>query len=435
MLTQWNESLWGDESFSALAVMKSFTEMFSVVMKDTAPPGFYFLGWIWVRIAGSSEVALRSLTLMLMIGAAVFAGMTVYKFRQSKITAFLTTLLAFGAPFLVPFAFEWRMYALLCFSVMGSVYFFLTKKWGWYIGFTLLALYTHHFGLFTFASQGMWFAVASFSWKEPRKWLSQLWPFLIVVLLYLPWVPLMYQQLTRVKGGGFWLSVPTLLEGKELMYRFVTGGIQVEWKFPVLLGGVALLATKDWRRVRRDWWGLLFIYLFPVLASFVVSYFVTPIFYDRYLLSVVMGMMVLLIAGNESDYWPIILILVLAFWWQSWRGFIHPSKKPFREMAAYVRSEIREGDALINWNGKAHHLWESKYYRVGGPIYTTRPLPLYVGTAQMKEEDVIMELPKPKGRLGVIASEDISEIELPGFQLIKEMEFGELSITWWRGKK
>ena len=37
------ESLWGDEAFSALAVMKSFPEMIGVVMRDTAPPLFILL--------------------------------------------------------------------------------------------------------------------------------------------------------------------------------------------------------------------------------------------------------------------------------------------------------------------------------------------------------------------------------------------------------
>jgi len=45
--------------------------------------------------------------------------------------------------------------------------------------------------------------------------------------------------------------------------------------------------------------------------------------------------------------------------------------------------------------GAAHHLWESKYYGIFGPIYTPDgPLPLYVGTAQMTEEDTIDNLPE-----------------------------------------
>ena len=40
LMNLWNESLWGDEGFSAIAVQKDFLPMLSVVMKDTAPPLF-----------------------------------------------------------------------------------------------------------------------------------------------------------------------------------------------------------------------------------------------------------------------------------------------------------------------------------------------------------------------------------------------------------
>ncbi len=84
MLTLLNESLWGDEGFSALAVMKPFKEMIGVVMRDTAPPGFYVIGYAWTRLFGSSEVALRSLSLLLILGAAVFAGLLVKEVTKNK---------------------------------------------------------------------------------------------------------------------------------------------------------------------------------------------------------------------------------------------------------------------------------------------------------------------------------------------------------------
>ena len=159
MLTLLNESLWGDEGFSALAVMKPFGEMLGVVMRDTAPPGFYVVGYLWTRIFGSSEIALRSLSLLLMMGAAVFAGLIVKEITKNKWQGVLVGLLAFLSPFTFTFAFEWRMYALLTFATIGSVYFFVTRKWKGYIVMTVLALYTHHLALFTMAVQGLWFLI------------------------------------------------------------------------------------------------------------------------------------------------------------------------------------------------------------------------------------------------------------------------------------
>lgn len=434
-MNQWTESLWGDEAFSALAVMKDWGQMLGVVVRDTAPPFFYILGWLWVRIFGSSEVALRSLTLICVLGAAVFAGLIVRKVGKTNLGGILTFLLSLGAPFIFPFAFEWRMYALLSLATLGSVYFFVCRRWIWFIVFSLMAIYTHHFGLFTVFGEALTFGILQFDWRKNRNlrglWQGW-WPFVVLGVLYLPGAYLTFLQTRRIQGSGFWLMAPTLGDVTNTLFRFFTGGVRREWRIPVALGGLCLLLVKNWRQVGREWLKLLIIFLSPVVLSVLVSVLVTPIFYDRYLLSVVMGMMILLVLGAERDYWPIIAALVLAFWWQSGNQFFNPSKKNFAEVAAYVNSGRAE-EKVITIQRAEHHLWESKYYGIEGvAIYSPGgPLPLYVGTAQMEEGDVIYELPKVK-RLGLITSEPIEKVELPGFELSKVKEFDKgLSFSWW----
>lgn len=430
MLTQWNESLWGDEGFSALAVMQSLPETLQIVMRDTAPPLFYLVGWGWGRLFGFSEVSLRSLSLLLMLGAAGFAGMIVYEIGKEKATALLAFLLAFWTPFLVPFAFEWRMYALLNFTVLGSIYFFVAKRWVPYVLFSLAALYTHHFGIFTIAGEGLWFFVNDFKWKR-KKFLKQLLPFVAIGVGYLPWLPFMYSQVARVQGAGFWLSVPKITEVWELVLRLGTGGVERKWWLPVRVIVILILGLKEWKKVGRRWLGLLVIFLMPVLLSYLVSYLVTPIFYDRYLLSVAVGMVVLLVLGTKKRGVVLLLLLGLIYGYQSWSQFTHPNKRPFKEMAAYVKENKTQGDILLNYNGAAHHLWESKYYGIPAPIYVPgEPLPLYVGTAQMKPEDTVKEIPEVEGRLGVITSEPVEKVTIPGFKVVEVKEFGTLRFIW-----
>ena len=224
------ESLWGDEAFSALAVQKDLLSMLTVVMKDTAPPLFYLVGYAWVRLFGSSEVALRSLTLLLMLGAAVFAGLIVYRISKEKITGLIAGGLTFLSPFLLTFAFEWRMYALLTFTVTASTYFFISKKWSWYIIFALASLYTHHFAIFTILAQGIWFMISEFSWRKPKMWLRQLSPFLWIIFGYSFWLYPMYLQIQRVRGSGFWLSEPKPDDLLYLLWRFSTGGGIILWE-------------------------------------------------------------------------------------------------------------------------------------------------------------------------------------------------------------
>ncbi|MDP4030856.1 MAG: hypothetical protein Q8P47_01080 [Candidatus Beckwithbacteria bacterium] len=427
MLILLNESLWGDEGFSALAVMQNFWEMLGVVMRDTAPPGFYVVGWLWGRLFGFSEIALRSLTLLLMLGAAVFAGLIVYRINRDKVTAILTGMLAFFSPFSFPFAFEWRMYALLTFAIMGSVYFFIARKWKSYVVLTLIALYTHHFGLFTLAAEGLWFLLV----ERPKHLIKGLWPFWLIVLGYSPWLYPMYLQTTRVQGAGFWLSAPSVNDLKAIMERFITGGVREAWLTLVKVLVAVLLAFKNWKKTAKVWLELTVVILVPVGLSFVVSHLVTPIFYDRYLLSVVLGMAVLWGLGLNRRLIPVLLILVLIYTYSSYRLLIEPKKKPFREFAWQVKQELRPGDQLVNYNGKAHHLWETKYYGIPAPIWTPGgPLPLWVGTAQMKPEDTIVDLPTAE-RLGVITSDPSESVSLPDtWQLEQITEVDGLRVLW-----
>lgn len=431
MLTLLNESLWGDEGFSAIAVQRGFFEMIGVVMRDTAPPLFYILGFIWVRIFGHSEIALRSLSMLLMVGASVFAGLTVGKISKNKILGVLGGFLAFFSPFLIPFAFEWRMYALLTFTVSASIYFFAMRNWKWYVVFSVASLYTHHFSIFTLAGQGLWFLIFEFDWKKHGTYLKQLKPFLLIGALYIPWLYPMYLQTTRVQGAGFWLAAPKPKEVTDLAARFLTGGVKEQWVKLTWVLVVLIYVFKDWKKYGKKWSELMFVVLMPIAGSVVVSYLVTPIFYDRYLLSVAVGMAVLLVLGTKRRAWPIILVFLVIYFNNSLRVFTSPNKRPFREFAEYVKTERDEVDLVINHNGKAHHLWETKYYGIEAPIYTPDgPLPLYVGTAQMEEGDTLEEIPEEVEKLGVITSDDVGKVNLSSEWMVESVkEFGELKFV------
>src|SRR3990167_5235609 len=206
METLLTESLWGDESFSAMAVKLPFGETMGVVMRDTAPPLFYFVGWIWGRVFGFSEVALRSSSLLLMIGAAVFAYAIVKRIGKDRFAAIGAGFLSLLSPFLVPFAFEFRMYALFAFLVVGSVYF-------------------------------------------------------LIGALYIPWLYPFYLQIARVKGAGFWLQAPGVWEILGTLGRFATGGVPAGFVLPTafLVGG--LLLGKDWKRIGKRWVELFVVFL------------------------------------------------------------------------------------------------------------------------------------------------------------------------------
>jgi hypothetical protein len=108
--------------------------------------------------------------------------------------------------------------------------------------------------------------------------------------------------------------------------------------------------------------------------------------------------------------------------------FLHPTKKPFKELANFLKQEAKNLP-LINYNAAAHHLWESKYYGLQAPIYAPQPLPFYTGTALMEKGDIIQNLPDEK-KIGVITSARVEEVEIPGYHQTKTQSFGQLSFIW-----
>ena len=83
-----------------------------------------------------------------------------------------------------------------------------------------------------------------------------------------------------------------------------------------------------------------------------------------------------------------------------------------------VKKELRPGDFLINWNSASHHIWETKFYGIGAPIYIppgSGDLPFFVGTALMEDDDIIREIPEWAERVGVITTGPIEEINVHGY--------------------
>ena len=140
----------------------------------------------------------------------------------------------------------------------------------------------------------------------------------------------------------------------------------------------------------------------------------------------------LVIASNGRRLSGILIgFLIIFFGIIDINYFTHPTKRPFRDLANYVKRTQEGGDYLINWNSSAHHLWESKYYQIPAPIYVPEgSLPYYTGTAQMAYKDVIKSLPNTK-RIGIITSGEVSEVEISKYTVQSEKDFGELKLLWY----
>ena len=430
-MNQLTVSLWGDEAWAATLLKKDFLDVIKFVTKDTSPPLYYITGHLWTRLFGFSEIALRSLSTLFWLITAIFtAKIACHLWKDKKITiiALVLTLLN---PFLFQFAFEARMYAILAMTSTIATYFFLKKNHTAYVISAIASLYCHHFSLFVIFWHFLW-TLGNYLKNKKNFW-SHFKPFLLIGLLYLPWLPFMYRQTTMVVDKGFWLGKPLLKDLPALYIKFIVGLNKNSIQLPVGITFFTVLLFRRWR-LKDSKTNFLIGWLFvPTTIVFLISQVAQPIFYDRYLINLIPALILILASNHRRLISPVCLVILILFLFRlNWWFFTTPTKRPFRDLASYITSTRRPGDSLINWCGSAHHLFESKYYHVYAPIYTPKgPLPFYTGTALMEENDQISTLP-PAPRLGVITSEPLQKVDLPGYIPTDHRQFDQLSFSWWQ---
>lgn len=437
-MTQFTASLWGDEAWAATLAVKPIWQIITTVARDTSPPFYYLCEHGWMQIFGTSEIAIRALSFLFFLATAA----TVYligKFLWDKKTGWLAAGMSLANPFLFTYAFEGRMYAALLFTTTLSVYFFLKKQRFGFILATAAALYSHHFAIFVVFWELVWRSVENRQrlFKKTRlrtiaaNCLASFSDFMIIGLLYLPWAyPLYYQ--TSLVAGGFWLGKPTLETLGETVRKFLVGSGQEPIRQIAWAAVAVTFLSRKWFKNKfklvepGKTLFLLGWFLSPLLLTFSLSQVMQSIFFDRYMLVAIPGIILLVVSQRRRLSLVPIFTAVLLLGILNVHYFTHPTKRPFREFAQIVKREAA-GFPLINFNAAAHHLWESKYYGLQAPIYSPQELPFYVGTALMGESDVIKTLPETDG-LGVITSAPAQEIEIPGFRVTKTIGLGDLNL-------
>lgn len=181
--------LWFDEIFSIHAADHEWSELVPFIAKDIIhPPLFYVLLKSWIAIGGESLFWLRSLPV-------AFSALSIFplwllcrelKLRQVTIITAIALLAVNGA--LIKYAQEVRMYSLLLFFSLTSVwlfsrYFFRGKSFWMLVFVNILLVYTHYFGWLVVGTEVLIIAVA-----QRIKIVRTLLMLGVTALAFIPWV-------------------------------------------------------------------------------------------------------------------------------------------------------------------------------------------------------------------------------------------------------
>ncbi len=281
------QSLWADEGNSVALARRGFIEIARRTAFDIHPPFYYWLLKIWTFIFGDGEIGLRSLSAVLGIGVVYLTGILgtrLFSRRVGLIAAFIAAL----SPLQIYYAQEVRMYILLTFiSSLTVLTAYLILKSDrrvrslpvgpltadrqsltadrWYSWFrtpagviymlTITAgLYTHYAYPLILAAVNLAALLRFWQLHRQTKKLESPTPFtihnwlllhLLPLLLYLPWLPTAWRQLTTWPSERQATSLLTTLETISTTLLF---GLSWPFNYTLILTiGLALVLIYDLR--------------------------------------------------------------------------------------------------------------------------------------------------------------------------------------------
>lgn len=248
-----DQSLWFDEALSAVTVAGSIGDVFESLEQQALPPLYFLVAWVWVRIFGDGDAALRSLSAVagtLTIPVAYAAGRELVDRRAGLVAALLVAL----SPPLVWYSQEARSYALMVLMCALSLLFFARARGtgrprdlALWVVVSALAFMTHYFSVFPIVAEAVLLLAAHPRARAVRAGIGAM---AAAGLLMAPYA--LYQ---RRHGGAEWIASLPLSDRARSAVRVLTTGTPVpphRLATLVLLAGLVLVVLALVRGGMRE---------------------------------------------------------------------------------------------------------------------------------------------------------------------------------------
>ncbi len=411
-LTFLTQSFWRDEAFTFLLAQQSVWQILINTAKDFSPPLHYLLLHFWMMIFGSSELALRSVSLIFFYATIYVVDHLLVDVLRIKSKWRFAYLLMFAInPFLIYYASEARTYSMLVFFVTASWYGYLTGRKKLHIISSALGMYTHYFTALALLSQLLYYFLL-------KKHKSDVRSFVWVALIFAPWV-LFTVIVHGSTDSSFWIMQPSLktiwqtpgiiLTGFENSLRLYATPLN---GLTLISYGAILIAVKNFlkKNDKKETSTYLLLWsLLPAVITIIAS-FVKPVYLPRYFIFSAVGLS-LLLAHSMEQFKPVIragiYILLIGFLLQYNVAQIdHRKKGDVRSLIRKINLSISPNDLIYVENELDFHTVQ--YYFDPGRVFiyrkTYEEIPQYVGKVLIPSSQVVSVLPTYPKKAFVIHS-------------------------------
>jgi mannosyltransferase len=342
--TELGTGFWIDEGLSVGIADRPLTEIPEVLRLDGSPPLYYMLLHVWMQVAGSSEEAVRWLSVicsLIAVPVAWWAARGLFGTRAGWMAA----VLAATNPFFTQYAQEGRMYALLALlalvaaAAFGRAFAWRSRGWAIVYAVALAAmLYTHNWALFFGAACGLVWLYLLYGARERRE-------LLIIgaiafgggLALYLPWLPTLMYQVAHT--GAPWSEAPTVLSLLSTPARMLGDFAVVAL---LLVGGAGLVALGA--RSPAAW--LLAIVLVTVVLAWLSSQ-LSPAWAQRYL-AVGVGPLLLAVTAGLAYAGRLGIAALIVGAALGAADAAPDDKSNVRDVAEAIAPSLRAGDLVVS---------------------------------------------------------------------------------------
>jgi mannosyltransferase len=374
------QSIWYDEGWSIHLAQASLADALAQIASPgrTHPPGYYLLLMGWVRLWGSSVLAVRSLSAVLgtlTVWATYGLAWRVYRDRWVGLLA--ATMLAL-APAHIVYAQETRMYALLALCAVllwqlgyrrddtsvaygRRIRLWSFGRWVLFVAVAILGVYTHYFSVLCLLGLNLWTVIElgvrrgssqPLARMELASWIGAQ---VAIAVAWMPWLAAAAGRvLEHQTQGASTLTVPAFFQ--ETAAFLLGGHIALLGREPlyahlVLVSFMALAIVSLWllaqREERRTALFVLLQMLVPLIALLILMQ-LRPGYHPRYLLIVLPLMVVLLARGVvrlvRAGAWAGVAALALLAVWFVTAGM---AAQALHRDPYYHRDDARATAALL----------------------------------------------------------------------------------------
>lgn len=290
-----------DESFTINLVSHSLPDMIRLTSLDVHPPLYYFVVKLFTLVLGQNPVAYYAPSILCFMSLLILSGLFFKKYFSEKTALFVVVVLC-SAPQMLKYALQIRMYSMAMLLITVSFYIVYVMmqhiiekkdyKWNKYwvalAIVNVLAAYTHYFaGLAAVAISLFLLGYLLYAGSERGRTVINWCIYCaVMIILYLPWLPILFRQLTEVHSD-YWIGRVTenvLHSYPDMVVKMPTEEMRLVL-IAIYVTGFALFLFH-WKKEHQNCWLAGCYIVTGIWFVMGVGYSVirTPIMHDRYLI-------------------------------------------------------------------------------------------------------------------------------------------------------